>query len=105
MLERFLNYLRFEKKFSRHTLVSYENDLNQFTIFLKKIYEVERPEEASSSMVRSWMAQMMQDKITSRSVTRKASALRTFYRFLLKEGVISIDPMVKIIDQSEDCFR
>lgn len=102
MLEKFLNYLRFERNFSKHTILSYQNDLEQFTAFLKRTYEIEKAEGATSTMIRSWMAEMMagevrgEDKLSARSVTRKASALRTFYHFLLKEGVITLDPMVKI---------
>ena len=102
MLEKFLNYLRFERNFSKHTILSYQNDLEQFTAFLKRTYEIEKAEDATSTMIRSWMAEMMaggttgKDKLSARSVTRKASALRSFYHFLLKEGVITLDPMVKI---------
>ena len=96
MLEKFLDYLRFERNFSKHTIISYKNDLEQFTAFLKRTYEIDKLEEASTSMIRSWMAEMMQEKISARSVIRKASALRTFYHFLLKEEVIKADPMVKI---------
>ena len=96
MVEKFLEYLKYEKNFSRHTSISYKNDLAQFTIFLKSIYEIEKAEEASSSIIRSWMAALMQEKISARSVIRKASTLRTFYKFLLREGTITADPMVKI---------
>ncbi len=96
MLDKFLNYLRFERNFSKHTILSYQNDLEQFAAFLKRTYEIEKPEEATTTMVRSWMAEMMQEKISARSVIRKASALRTFYHFLLKEEVIAVDPMLKI---------
>jgi len=96
MVEKFLNYLRFERNFSKHTILSYQNDLEQFTAFLKRMYEIEKAEDATSMMVRSWMAEMMQEKLSARSVVRKASALRTFYHFLLKEGVITLDPMIKI---------
>ena len=97
MLEKFLEYLQFEKKFSPHTLVSYRNDAEQFVAFLKHTYEIEKPEDASSVMVRSWMAEMIQEKVSARTVIRKASTLRAFYRFLLREGIITISPMQKII--------
>jgi integrase/recombinase XerC len=96
MLDKFVNYLRFERNFSKHTILSYQNDLEQFAAFLKRTYEIDEPEEATTTMVRSWMAEMMQEKISARSVIRKASALRTFYHFLLKEEVITVDPMLKI---------
>jgi len=97
MLDKFLSYLRFERNFSKHTILSYQNDLEQFTAFLKRTYEMEKPGEASTSMIRSWMAEMMQEKLSARSVIRKASALRTFYHFLLKEGIVTLDPMLKIV--------
>jgi integrase/recombinase XerC len=97
MLEKFLEYLRFEKKFSPHTLISYRNDAEQFAAFLKHTYEIEKIEEATTPMIRSWMAELMQEKIAARSVIRKASTLRTFYKFLLREGIITVSPMQKII--------
>jgi integrase/recombinase XerC len=96
MIERFIEYLQNEKNFSKHTITSYRNDIEQFAAYLKQVYEVEKPEEANASMIRSWMAGLIQEKMTSRSVIRKASALRTFYRFLLREGVIETNPTAKI---------
>ena len=96
MSEKFLEYIKFEKKFSPHTLVSYQNDMKQFSEFLKKVYEIEKPEDANSGMIRSWMAGLMQEKMAAKSVIRKASTLRTFYKFLLREGAIVNSPMVKI---------
>jgi integrase/recombinase XerC len=96
MSEKFLEYLKFEKKFSPHTLVSYQNDMRQFSGYLKKMYEIEKPEDATALMIRSWMAGLMQEKIAAKSVIRKASTLRTFYKFLLRQGAITNNPMVKI---------
>lgn len=96
MIEKFLEYLVYEKNFSKHTITSYRNDLEQFAAYLKHTYELEKPEEATSSMIRSWMAELMQEKITARSIVRKASALRTYYRYLLREGVLTITPMAKV---------
>lgn len=96
MIEKFLEYLVYEKNFSKHTITSYRNDLEQFAAYLKHTYELEKPEEASSSMIRSWMAGLMQEKISARSIVRKASALRTYYRYLLREGVITATPMAKV---------
>jgi len=96
MVEKFLEYLASEKNFSKHTITAYRHDIEQFAAYLKYIYEIERPEEANASMVRSWMASLMQEKVTARSVVRKASSLRTYYRFLIREGVITISPMGKV---------
>jgi len=96
MVDKFVEYLKFEKKFSPHTLVSYQNDMNQFGEYLKKTYEIEKLEQASAMMIRSWMAGLIQQKMAAKSVIRKASTLRTFYKFLLREGVITATPMAKI---------
>jgi len=96
MIEKFLEYLKYEKNFSKHTLISYRNDTEQFVAYLKHSYELETAEAATSSMIRSWMAALMQEKISSRTIIRKASALRTYYRYLLREGVIKVTPMAKV---------
>lgn len=96
MVEKFLEYLKYEKNFSKHTITAYRNDIEQFAAYLKHIYELEKPEEASASIIRSWMAALMQEKVSARSVIRKASALRTFYRYLLREGIITANPMAKV---------
>ncbi|HRI78538.1 MAG TPA: tyrosine-type recombinase/integrase [Cyclobacteriaceae bacterium] len=95
MIDSFLNYLRFEKRFSPHTIVSYQNDLNQFDIFLKENYE-ESPQSASYAMVRSWIVQLVEQKSDPLTVNRKIASLRSYYKFLLRQEVISKDPMVKI---------
>lgn len=97
MLKKFLGYLQYEKKVSPHTLVSYQNDMEQFIAFLNHTYQTEKPEDAKSTMIRSWMAELMQHKISSKSVLRKASTLRTFYKFLLQQGAITQNPMLKIV--------
>jgi integrase/recombinase XerC len=96
MIEKFLEYLHYEKNFSKHTIKSYRSDLEQFAAYLKYTYEIGKPEEANASMIRSWMAGLMQEKVTARSVVRKASALRTFYRYLMREEVLKVSPMGKV---------
>jgi integrase/recombinase XerC len=96
MVVKFLEYLKHEKNYSPHTLVSYQNDMDQFAAYLKDTYEIEKTEEATSTMIRSWMASLMQEKIAARTVIRKASTLRTYYKFLLREGVLTKSPMAKV---------
>ena len=95
MIDSFLNYLRFEKRFSPHTIVSYQNDLSQFESFLKEHYE-DQPESASYGMVRSWIVQLVEKKSDPLSVNRKIASLRSYYKFLMRQEIISKDPMVKI---------
>lgn len=88
--------MQYEKNFSKHTITSYQGDIEQFAAYLKHTYEIDKPEEATATIIRSWMAELMQEKISARTVIRKASALRTFYRFLLREGIIKANPMAKV---------
>lgn len=89
LLERFIQYLRYEKRFSPHTVSAYHKDLNQFSIFLCD-FEADFL-SASPSLMRGWMIQLMDDSLTSKSVNRKVSCLKSFYKFLKKEGEIQHD--------------
>ncbi|MDX1629131.1 MAG: tyrosine-type recombinase/integrase [Fulvivirga sp.] len=91
----FLKYIQFEKRYSRHTISSYENDLNQFESFLHEFYQ-EKPATATHSMVRHWVVNLVEDNISPRSVNRKIASLRSFYKFLLKRELIDKDPTTKI---------
>jgi integrase/recombinase XerC len=95
MVDSFLNYLRFEKRFSPHTVLSYKNDLSQFEIYLKKTYE-DLPASASYGMVRSWIVELVEKKLDPLSVNRKIASLRSYYKFLLRQEAIGKDPMMKI---------
>jgi integrase/recombinase XerC len=94
MIESFLKYLRYEKRVSAHTAVAYQNDLNQFQQFLKSFDE--KTEAADYGMVRSWIISLVESGIDPVSVNRKIAALRTYYKFLLRQEYISKDPMTKI---------
>jgi integrase/recombinase XerC len=95
MFENFIDYLRFEKRFSEHTVVAYENDLKQFAEFIAITTESE-VYGVKSTTVRSWIVDMMEKGLKSKSVNRKIASLRTYYRWLRKEGIISSSPMQKI---------
>ena len=79
----FIQYIRYEKRFSPNTVLAYEKDLEQFFIFQKDLYETEDPATITHSMVRSWIVDLMEKKISTRSVNRKLTTLKTFYKFLL----------------------
>jgi len=95
MVESFLRYLEFEKRLSPHTVLSYKTDLHQFHFFLKNTYS-ENPESASYVMIRSWIVSLVEAKLDSLSVNRKIACLRSFYKFLIRQEKITIDPMMKI---------
>ncbi len=92
----FIEYLRFEKRYSQHTCISYATDLEQFSNFIKKAYDDEPLDKVTASFIRSWLAQMKENKISSKTINRKISALKSFFRFLIKQGVINQTPMATI---------
>jgi integrase/recombinase XerC len=93
----FLKYLQFEKRVSINTLRSYTNDLNQFIDFANSNFEIIQIEKANEKAVRAWVVSLMEKDFSSISVNRKISTLKTFYKFLLRENVISSNPMDKVI--------
>ena len=94
--EAFINYLRYEKRLSPHTVTAYSNDLDQFFIYLKSVYSLEDIKEVNHSVIRSWIVSLMENKIIARSVNRKISTLKSYYKFLLREKLLEVNPMHKI---------
>ena len=97
MTDSFWDYLRFEKNYSKKTIVSYGIDLTKFEEYFKGKDEKVDFTTVDADLVRGWVMNLMENGYTSASVNRKLSSLRSFYRFLLKKGVIEEDPMLKII--------
>ena len=95
--ERFFQYLQHEKRFSPHTLTAYQKDLGQFTDFLEKTYEISSPGEVRHTHVRSWMVNLLEKGNVARSINRKLSCLKTYFKFLRKNGEIEASPMAKVI--------
>ncbi|MFZ9661060.1 MAG: tyrosine-type recombinase/integrase [Chitinophagaceae bacterium] len=91
-INRFLEYLKFEKRYSQKTVISYQTDLNQF----QEYFELEYPEsgigEISSFMIKSWLVKLREEKLEPRSINRKISALKSFFRFLLKQDLLKTNP-------------
>ncbi|MES2734095.1 MAG: tyrosine-type recombinase/integrase [Bacteroidota bacterium] len=97
MVNLFLQYLQYERRCSPHTLSAYQRDLEQFTHYLSTAYELSATEEASFSMIRSWIVSLVEQKMEATSINRKIATLRSFYKFLLKKKSISQDPMQKVV--------
>lgn len=96
-IEEFRDYLTYEKHFSKHTITAYFNDLLQFYNFITTQFEVTDIAQVNHQIIRSWLVELMNDENTARTVSRKVSTLKTFYKYLLKEGIISTNPMVKVL--------
>lgn len=95
-LERFIQYIKFEKRYSPHTVSAYQSDLDQFFKFLNEPEQtVNHPAEITYQHIRSWMVHLM-GEMTARSVNRKLATLRKYFKFLLREGVIAGNPTSKI---------
>jgi integrase/recombinase XerC len=95
-IDRFLDYLSYEKRFSPHTLSAYKVDLIQLRDYLAVAYDNTSPEAANYQLIRSWIVDLLNQNISSRSVNRKITTLRSFYRFLMREGIVELNPMLKI---------
>lgn len=93
-IQSFIHFIQFEKRYSAHTIESYTNDLLQFSEFLKQ--SEKEIMHANHLDIRNWMVSMMECKITPRSINRKVSTLKTFYKFLLKRNEIKKNPMIKV---------
>ena len=96
MVSYFLQHIQFEKRLSNHTLIAYESDMKQFSLYLEFQYELKEPEKADSQMIRSWIAGLAEEKMDNRSINRKIATLRSYYTFLLRRKAIITDPMLKV---------
>lgn len=92
-----MDYIAHEKRYSTHTITSYQTDLEQFSIYVKDQYEMEDPSRADHGMVRSWIVTLLESGLSPRSVNRKITTLKSYFRFLIKEGIVTEDPMSRII--------
>jgi len=96
-IQSFIDYLKFEKRYSVHTIRSYHDDLVQFFDFLDTQFGKLTLTEISQSFVRSWLASLKDEDITARTINRKISTLKSFFKFQLKQGKIENTPMTNII--------
>ena len=93
----FLDFLKFEKRFSRHTLISYQNDLVSFFDYMLIQYGEIPLSQVSHVFIRSWLASLKDEALVETSINRKISSLRSFFKYQVKIGVLEQTPMVKII--------
>jgi len=97
IIQPFLDYLKFEKRFSQHTVSSYETDLVSFFDYIITQYGTMPIPDISHVFIRGWLASLKDDGLTAKSINRKISTLRSFFKYQLKLGVIAQTPMTKII--------
>ncbi len=95
-ISAFERYLQYEKRLSKHTLTAYLGDLKQFFNFLKLSYQIKDIQEIEHFHIRSWLVQLIGEGMTTKTIARKTATLKTYFKFLLRQGHISSNPMVKI---------
>ncbi len=93
--QAFTDYLQLEKKYSQHTVTAYVKDLDAFQNFASIEYEYSEILEVNYSIIRSWIVSLVDSGISNRTINRKISSLKSFYKFLLKSKQIEINPLAK----------
>ena len=95
MLDKFISYLQFEKRYSEHTVIAYKNDLSQFITFAE-LLEISDFSSLRPAFIRSWIVELIENGCANKSVNRKLASLRTFYKWLRKEGLADTNPLLKL---------
>ncbi|MEQ9468879.1 MAG: tyrosine-type recombinase/integrase [Ekhidna sp.] len=96
MVETFLKYLSFEKRYSQHTVEAYRKDLQQFSDFLSSEYEIADFTEVKHPHIRGWIVDLMDQDLSPKSVNRKIATLKSFYKFLLGREYLEANPTSQI---------
>ena len=94
-LPQFIDYLQYEKKYSLHTINAYQEDISDFAVFAEENFEETNLVEISYSIIRSWIVKLVDEEVSNRSINRKISSLKTFYKYLLKTKQIEVSPLAK----------
>ncbi|MCX2738427.1 tyrosine-type recombinase/integrase [Pontibacter anaerobius] len=95
-MDLFFKYLQYEKRYSPHTLTSYHTDLGQLSEYLQQVYQITDAAEADHTIIRSWILTLVQNNIKPRSINRKIACLRSYYKFLMAQERIRVNPMLRI---------
>ena len=102
MKDAFIKYLKFEKRLSDHTILSYDNDLKQFESFFKTYSTNKEIKTTDKRAIRSWIVDLSLKKLSPKSINRKIATLKSFFKFLIKREVIEINPSTNITSLKTD---
>ena len=94
-VKKFINFLLLEKKYSQHTAVAYENDIEMFELYLSREFSESKVSNANYSQIRSWIVKLVSSNVTNRTINRKVSSLNSYYKFLLKIQSIEFNPLTQ----------
>jgi len=92
-ITEFTEYLLLEKKYAEHTVTAYRADLLSFVKFYEKEYLVKDVSTSNYSQIRSWIVELVNSGVSNRTINRKISSLKTYYKFLLKSEQITKNPL------------
>jgi len=95
--DRFLDYIAYEKRYSQHTINAYRSDLDQFLEYIKTQYSLSYINKVDHQIIRSWIVTLMEEGNTARTVNRKITTLKSYFKFQVKEGLIQENPMGRVI--------
>ena len=96
LIDQFIGYIQAEKRFSALTVEAYRRDMNQFADFMKTKFEIEDLTQVKTTQLKSYIVHLKEEGLVNRSINRKMSTLRTFYKYCLRENLIEKSPMVGI---------
>ena len=94
LIEKFIEYLQIEKKYSVNTLYAYKKDLTEFQVFINENHDKSVIENVDYRIIRSWIVLLVNKNLSNRSINRKVSSLKSFYKFLVKTNTISSSPLI-----------
>ena len=95
-IRSFLDYLKFQKRYSQHTITSYQNDLSGFFDYLRMQFDESQLQNIKPAFIRTWLAQLKSEGISSKTINRKISSLRSFFKYYIKQGLVEVSPMATI---------
>ncbi|MBL0144564.1 MAG: tyrosine-type recombinase/integrase [Chitinophagaceae bacterium] len=96
-LHQFIQYLQFQKRYSQHTVLSYQTDLLAFFDYLQIQFATNNLSEIKPSFIRSWLAQLKEQGLQAKSINRKISSLKSFFKYQLKQQTITVSPMAIVV--------
>ena len=96
LIDQFIGYIQAEKRFSKLTVEAYQSDMDQFAQYLRDKFEIEDLTQVKTTMVKSFIVHLKEEGLSNRSINRKMSTLRTFYKYCLRENLMEKSPMTGI---------
>lgn len=95
-IEEFINYISFEKRYAQNTCTVYQQDLLEFQLFVEKNFETNQPQTVEPEFIRTWIHSFITHKITAVTIHRKISSVKSYYKYLLRNSIVTKNPLLTI---------